>query len=325
MRVAGAHELPDELKEVHRKAVRLEWITLAYMISAIGVVFLVMGSSQAMKAAWVEDILSLFPVTAFLIAQRYRHKPANARMPFGYHRSVSVAYLIGSAAILALGLYVLLDSVMKLVRAEHASIGVMEIGDWQVWQGWVMIVALAYTGIPAAILGYLKKPLSARLHDKVLHADAEMQRADWMTAAAAAIGVIGIGFGLWWLDAVAAIVISLDVIKDGWKYLSNATQDLMDARPDTYDESAPHPVKGRVEEEVASWPWVREALVRLRENGHVLAGQVWVVPAQEDGLVDRIEEGVERLRELDWKLDDIVIVPVREIRDVPDGERLVRA
>jgi divalent metal cation (Fe/Co/Zn/Cd) transporter len=42
-----------------------------------------------------------------------------------------------------------------------------------------------------------------------------MNRADWMTASAAMVGVIGIGFGIWWLDSAAAILIALDVVRDG--------------------------------------------------------------------------------------------------------------
>ena len=61
------------------------------------------------------------------------------------------------------------------------------------------------------ILGRLKKPLAEGLYDKVLHADAEMNRADGLTGLAAIAGVIGIGMGLWWADSVAALVIALDV------------------------------------------------------------------------------------------------------------------
>ena len=29
------------------------------------------------------------------------------------------------------------------------------------------------------------------------------------------LGVVGIGFGLWWADSVAASVISIDILRDG--------------------------------------------------------------------------------------------------------------
>ena len=88
MRFPGGSELPPELVPVHRRAVRLEWITIAYLLSAIAAIFFTLGSSQAMKGAWLEDMLSLAPPIAFLVATRVRHKAPNASFPYGYHRAV---------------------------------------------------------------------------------------------------------------------------------------------------------------------------------------------------------------------------------------------
>jgi divalent metal cation (Fe/Co/Zn/Cd) transporter len=65
-----ASEFPPDQQRALRKARRLEWITIAYLVSAIGILALVLGSSQAMRTAWAEDILSLIPPIAFLIAMR---------------------------------------------------------------------------------------------------------------------------------------------------------------------------------------------------------------------------------------------------------------
>ncbi len=82
-----------------------------------------------------------------------------------------------------------------------------------------MIGALLYGAIPPIFLGRMKQPLAETLHDKVLNADAAMNRADWLTAFAAIAGIIGIGIGIWWADAAAAIVIALDITRDGFKYV----------------------------------------------------------------------------------------------------------
>ncbi|HEX8053966.1 MAG TPA: cation diffusion facilitator family transporter [Thermoleophilaceae bacterium] len=323
MRYPGGPELPDEQQQAQRKAGRLEWFTLAYMFTALVAVYFALGDSQAMKAAWLEDILGLVPPAAFLIAARYRYRAPTEQMPWGYHRAISVAYLAGAIAIVALGAFILFDSSHKLIKGEHASIGMVELFDWQLWQGWLMLAVLIYTGAPPVILGLMKKPLAQKLHDKVLFADAEMQRADWMTAAAAMVGVIGIGFGLWWADSVAAIVIALDVVHDGARYTGRAVLNLMDSRPRTYDEKKPHPLKLQVEHELGQMDWVREAVVRMRELGHVLAVNAFVVPSSDDGLPDRVEETIERLRALDWKLHDVSVTVVRTIDHVPEGESRV--
>ncbi len=156
---------------------RLEWLTLAYLATAVVVVFLTLGGSQAMKAAWIEDLLSLLPPIAFLVAARFRTRVPTDRFPWGYHRSVTVGYLVASVALLALGAYVLFDSAMRLVLAEHPPIGTVVVFGQQLWLGWLMLAALVYTGVPPVLLGRRKLKLAAKLHDQVLYADAEMNRA----------------------------------------------------------------------------------------------------------------------------------------------------
>jgi cation diffusion facilitator family transporter len=320
MRYPHGDELPPEQELANRKAIRLEWISLAYWLTAIVAIYFALGQSQAMKAAWVEDILALFPPIAFLVASRFRHRDPSGRFPWGYHRSITVAYVVATTALFGLGLFIVIDSVEKLIGGHHPPIGMVEIFDWQVWGGWVMLAALAYSGIPPVILGRLKQPLAQQLHDKVLFADAKMNRADWLTAGGAAVGVIGIGVGLWWADAVAAIVIGIDIVHDGQRYMRESLSDLMDEHPKTYDEAKPHPVVEQIKLELASVPWIEESAVRMREHGHLLTGEVWLVPSgNEAGLTERLERLGERLHELDWRVHDVALAPVTSLEDVPSG------
>lgn len=86
----GRTELPDRQVRALRSALRIEWFTLAFLAVAITMVFLVMGNSQAMKAAWIEDMLSLAPPIAFLIAVRLVNRSPTVDYPYGFHRSVGV-------------------------------------------------------------------------------------------------------------------------------------------------------------------------------------------------------------------------------------------
>ncbi|MGH2957817.1 MAG: cation diffusion facilitator family transporter [Solirubrobacterales bacterium] len=318
MRYPRGTELPPTQDQANRRAIRLEWFSLAYWITAIIAIYFTLGQSQAMKAAWIEDILALFPPIAFLVASRYRHREPSGLFPWGYHRAITVAYVIATMALFALGAFILVDSVDHLLRGTHPPIGLVEVFDTQIWAGWLMLAALAYSGIPPLILGRLKKPLSDTLHDKVLFADAKMNQADWMTASAAAVGVIGIGFGLWWADAVAAIVIGLDIVHDGYKFLRESVGDLMDESPKTHDEKEVHPLITDVKSEVQKTGWIDEAAVRLREQGHLIGGDVFVVPKDAKQLPDRTEELIARIHDLDWRLRDITVAVVRSLSDVPE-------
>jgi cation diffusion facilitator family transporter len=312
-------ELPPDKVLIHRRAVRLEWITLAYLSSAIVLIYLTLGNSQAMKTAWIEDMLSLVPPIVFLIAARVRHRPPNDRYPYGYHRAVSIAYLCAALALTLMGAFLLLDAVLNLVTAEHPSIGTVEVFGHRVWLGWLMELALLWSAVPAIFLGRMKLPLARQLHDKVLFADAKINKADWLTAAAAMAGILGIGVGLWWADAVAAAVISLDILHDGIQNLRTVVGDLMDRRPTTV-EGAVDPLQARVENELRGLAWVGAARARLREEGHVYFGEVIVVPSTEQNLLGHIDAANRRLHALDWRLHDLVVVPARRLEDEGEGE-----
>ena len=99
-------------------------------------------------------------------------------LPFGYHRAVNVGYLCASLALFVMGLFILDDSVMKFISFEHAHAPIGLVQPWgePIWLGWFMIPALVYSAIPAVIIGWLKLPLARELHDKVLYADAQMNK-----------------------------------------------------------------------------------------------------------------------------------------------------
>lgn len=318
MRPSPPFELPPEKEAVRSKAVRLERLTIVYLISAVFFIYLTLGSSQAMKAVWLEDLLSLVPPIAFLVGDRYRRKHPNSEFPYGYHAAIGIAYFAAAMSLAALGIFIFYDSLMKLISFEHPPIGLVQPFGDPVWLGWFMIPALLWSAIPAVFLGRAKIPLARLLHDKVLYADAEMNKADWMTAIAGMAGVVGIGFGIWWADSAAAIFISLDIIKDGFKNVKAAVSDLMDRRPKTVDDSAIEPIIERVRNELGSLDWVDEAQVRLWTAGHVYFGDAQVVPSDERGLVDKIDRATEAVLDLDWRLHEIAIVPVKELGELED-------
>jgi divalent metal cation (Fe/Co/Zn/Cd) transporter len=65
VKIVSGFEFPPDKQRVLRKARRLEWITIVYLLSVAILVGLGLGQSQAMKAAWIEDILSLVPPLSF--------------------------------------------------------------------------------------------------------------------------------------------------------------------------------------------------------------------------------------------------------------------
>lgn len=307
---------PQERRAVLRRAVWLEWTTIAVMLVTIAAVYAVSGQSQAMKVAWIEDSLSLLPPIAFLIGARIAHRPPSTRFPYGFHRAVGIGHLVAGVALLAMGLFLVVDSGSGLVAGERPPLGVVEIGGRVIWSGWLMVAVMALSCIGPVILGRMKAAPAEALHDKVLYADADMNRADWKTGIATIVGVLGIGMGLWWADAVAALVVSVSILRDGWGNLRGAVQGLADARPTRFDGTDPHPLVHGIDEVLAEVEWADDRGARVRDEGHVFHVEAFLVPA--DGQVvsvERLAQVRARLSELSWKIEDVVVTVVAEVHD----------
>jgi divalent metal cation (Fe/Co/Zn/Cd) transporter len=218
-----------------------------------------------------------------------------------------------------MGLYAFIDSVMALVKMEHPTIAHKEIFGYNIWFGWVMILALLYSFIPAMILGRKKLPMAKKLHNKLLYVDADAQKADWMTAAAAIVGIIGIGFGLWWADAVAAIFISVSILKDGIIRSSDAITDFLGQIPTTIKKQEFHRLNKAVIELLEKEDWIKDFRIRLREEGEIFLGEAFVIAYSSDNLVEKITKCSKNLQDLDWKIYKIVIQPVHDFK-VKDGQ-----
>jgi hypothetical protein len=90
--------------------------------------------------------------------------------------------------------------------------------------------------------------------------------------------------------------------------------DLMDETPTEMGEHDEHESLPRqIQEAAERMQWVAKAAVRLREHGRVLTGDVYVVPRDQTDLVARLERAAKELRELDWRLHDLNVMPVSSL------------
>lgn len=224
--------LPAELEATMRKAVVLEYWNLFWSTTIIIAMGLVLGQSQTMKTAWIEDTLGLVPPIMFLLAARIERKgKPSKRFPFGFHRVNGLGFFVAAVALTAVGAILLYEAVAALFVAEHPSVASIVLFRHEIWLGWLMIAAQIYSLIPPMLIGRKELPLAEALNDKLLHTDALMNKANWLTGAAGLFGVLGLGMGWWWADSLAAAIISVDIINDGIKALRSATAELVDGAP----------------------------------------------------------------------------------------------
>jgi cation diffusion facilitator family transporter len=316
MNLGQAFELPPELRPDLPKARRAAWLSIVLLGIGSVVLAFTMGQSEAMKTAWVTEVLSMLPPAAYLIATRYELRPPTERFPFGYFRSISVSYLVAACALTLIGLWLLWDALTKLLGQRRPPIGSVVLFGHQLWAGWTMIAALSASMLVGMLLGKLKEPLADRLHDKALKAEAQMNRDEWISEGAAIAGLLLVAFGFWWGDAGAAAFISIEIVRDGWHNVRQVIGDLMDEAPTVMEKRELEALPRKLQQTAERMPWVERAAARLREQGRVLTGEVFVVPKPDTtDLVSHLESAANQFSELDWRLHGLVVAPVSGLDD----------
>jgi len=292
---------------------RLEVWTIIWLMTVVPLMALVTGSSQAMKTVWVEDMLGFIPPTVYLISIRLERRPPSDKYPFGLERVNSVAFVASAVALTVMGGFLLVEALITLVNAEHPTVGTVRLLGRDIWMGWPMIAVLLWSTIPSMILGRLKLPVAGMIADKVLHTDAEMQKADWMTGLAAIVGVLAIGYGFWWADAAAGGLISIGILKDGITALRASSAELVDGAPRKLEK----------DEIAAEAKQLRAALetlfpgaeVRLRETGRLIRAQVAAQPPAELPDLPSIWPGD---KDRAWRFAQLSFVPRAARPHYPD-------
>ncbi len=163
-----------------------QFFTIGYTICTITAVSFVLGGSQAMTTAWVEDMLSLLPQISFLIALLFTKRIPSKDHPYGNHRAMGIGHLLAGAALLAVGAILAFDAVTGiiegLVDGKRTKLGEIELFGMTIWFGWIMIAVMAIIIVgPVFMYGPAKAKLAPILHNKLLYADADMAKDDWQT------------------------------------------------------------------------------------------------------------------------------------------------
>ncbi len=309
MKIAPQYEFNNKLKGTYKKAHFLIWMTIIFSVISGFLLYLVMGNSQLLKTELMDAAISCIPPIAFLVANKICWRKPDAKYPYGYHRAVSIAFLISATALLGMGTLLMFEAIAKLLEGGLIVIPTITIGDFKIWQGWLIIVLLAAIGTISTFLSLSKMPLAHELHDKILYTEAEMNKAGWMSALAAIIGIIGIRLNAGWADPLAALLISFDIFYDGFKQFKMAMAALADRSAVTL-EGKDDPIIEKIKNHIASKDWVEHVEIRLREHGHLLAGSAFIKVSSAEDLHEKIKETHKEIKKFDWRVKDFYIIPV---------------
>jgi divalent metal cation (Fe/Co/Zn/Cd) transporter len=292
-------------------------MTLILIAATSAMMYAVMGGSKAMQTALVEDLLSLLAPASFLVAARFQRRPVDQEYINGHTRAFDITFFVAAVALAGVGLAVVIDALHTLLTASHPVITTVALGDRVIWQGWLMIGGLLISVVPPVVLGRLKLKIAPKIALKTLHADADTNKADWMTALAGVLGIAGIGYGWWWADSTAALFIACSILKDGASNLRSAVRDMHDAYPQVVDGGSDDPLVEAIYRAVLAMEFVSQCQVRFHEEGNRLSGVVFVTTVDERLTSEQVASVVSTCRHVSWRIDQVTVT-LSGPRETPD-------
>jgi divalent metal cation (Fe/Co/Zn/Cd) transporter len=184
-----------------REALRLEWLTIAWMIveAVVSIAAGLASGSVVLTAFGLDSVIEL--ASAGVLLWRLRAELHRRQFPEDAERMAS---RIAGALLLILAAYVAIAALWSIVAGGGAEFS---------WPGF----AVALAAIPAMrYLAHRKIAVADRLGSRALRADAmEAVTCGWLSF----VAVISLGaqwiFGVWWIDGVGSLAIVWLLVKEG--------------------------------------------------------------------------------------------------------------
>ena len=164
----------------------------------------IFANSAAMISDAVHSITDLFSTVVALIGIKLANKEADKSHPYGHERFESVATLVLAALVLTVGVGIGWAGIQRILSGDFHEIAIPGI--------LALVAAVVSIGVKEGVFWYVRAA-AKKIDSGALMADAWHSRADGLSSIGSFIGILGARMGFPIMDSIAAIVISLFIIK----------------------------------------------------------------------------------------------------------------
>ncbi|PKG23369.1 cation diffusion facilitator family transporter [Niallia nealsonii] len=172
--------------------------------------------SEALKADGLNNATDIVASLAVLIGLKISQKPADADHRYGHWKSETVASMIASFIMMAVGLQVLYGAIISVWEGKSESPDALA----------------AAVGLFCAVVMYVvyryNKKLATKINSQSVMAAAKDNLSDAWVGIGTAIGIIGSQFQLPWLDPLAAAIVGFLICRTAWEIFRDASHYLTD-------------------------------------------------------------------------------------------------
>jgi cation diffusion facilitator family transporter len=210
----------DLTKDQRRKHINLVtyWgVGVNILLSAAKLVGGIIGQSQALVADGLHSLSDLASDAMVLVAAHHAGEEADEEHPYGHARFETIATVALATLLGAVGLGIAYDAISRLILDESVAIPAL-------FTLWIAAISI----LSKEALYQYTRIVGNRIHSQLLLANAWHHRSDAISSIVVFIGIAGAQLELPKLDAYAAIIVAVMIIKIGVELGYNSIQELAD-------------------------------------------------------------------------------------------------
>jgi len=264
---------------------------IAYILLAI----LKLGSgyffnSKALTADGLNNTTDIVASLAVLIGLKISRKPADDDHLYGHFRAETIASLVSSLIMIAVGIEVLYKAAESIIffKAQAPDLISATVG--------IICATAIYF-----VYRYNKK-IALKTNSSGLMAAAKDNLSDAWVSIGTSVGIVASQFGLPWIDPLAAVIVGLLIAKTGWDIFKEATHNLTDG----FDIKQLDSIRSCIEK-VSGVKEIKE--IRARANGNNILIDVIVGVSADLSVIQGhdITEGIEGKLRSEFNITDVVV------------------
>jgi len=180
------------------------------------------GQSQALVADGVHSLADLVSDVIVIVAAKEAAKDPDEEHPYGHGRIETVVEVILGVFLIVVAVGITIDASTRIVEPERL-----------LDPTWLALFAAFLSIIANESLFQYTIRIAERIKSNMLKANAWHHRTDAISSIIALVGIAGAMMGWAFLDAIAAIGVSLLISKVGWDIAWRSLRELIDTALDS--------------------------------------------------------------------------------------------
>ncbi|PIC83662.1 cation diffusion facilitator family transporter [Sporosarcina sp. P1] len=190
---------------------------VAYIcLSILKLIIGYLSGSEALKADGLNNTTDIVASITVLIGLRLSRKPADKNHKYGHWKSETIASMVASFIMMAVGIQVLFSTIISFADGGKESPDIMA----------------GYVGIFSFLVMYFvyryNKKLALKINSQAVMAAAKDNISDAWVSIGTAIGIFGSQLNMPWLDTLTALIVGSLICKTAWDIFREASHDLSD-------------------------------------------------------------------------------------------------